>query len=118
MLSMTENPQGFLKCQRLRGGSQKSPPSKATANSGLRSSLRRSRLDARSVPSVREHGKLATCLLEAAFSLRTHFGEVGQAACAPKLASASSAKAGKSAGGFFQQTQCDPTEVRTYRETL
>jgi len=35
--------------------------------------------DARSVFSVREHGKMATCLREAAFSLRSHFGEGGTA---------------------------------------
>jgi hypothetical protein len=47
---------------------------------------------AQSVLPVREHGKLATCLREAA-----------PAACEPKLASAASAKAGNAAGGFFQQ---------------
>ena len=41
----------------------------------------RSQLDARSVLSVREHGKMATCLREAA-----------------------PAKAGNSAGGFFQHS--------------
>ena len=42
----------------------------------------RSRFYARSVRLVREHGKIATCLREAA-----------------------PAKAGNAAGGFFQQTQ-------------
>jgi len=36
-------------------------------------------VDARSVHSVREHGKLATCLCETAFSLCSHFGEGGTA---------------------------------------
>ena len=55
--------------------------------------------DARSVHEVREHGKMAPCLREAAFSLRSsHFGEGGTAACAPELASAASAKAGNAAG--------------------
>jgi hypothetical protein len=44
----------------------------------------RSRFDARSVLSVREHGKRATCLRVAA-----------------------SAKAGNAAGGFFQHSQYD-----------
>jgi len=56
------------------GNVQKSPSSpvlnrvegKAAALPGLRSSLRRSRLDARSVLSVREHDKMTTCLREAA----------------------------------------------------
>jgi hypothetical protein len=39
---------------------------------------------------VCEHSKIATCLRVAA-----------SAACAPKLASAASAKAGNAAGGFF-----------------
>jgi len=30
---------------------------------------------AQSIHSVREHGKMATCLRVAAFSLRSHFGE-------------------------------------------
>jgi hypothetical protein len=44
--------------------------------------------DARSVCVIREHGKMATCLREAA-----------------------PAKAGNAAGGFFQQTHCLPTPV-------
>ena len=46
-----------------------------------------------SVLSVREHRKLATCLLEAAPGLRSsdHFGGVGPA------------KAGNADGGFFKQ---------------
>jgi len=47
-------------------------------------------VSAQRVLPVPEHGKLATCLREAA-----------PAACAPKLASAASAKAGNAAGGFF-----------------
>ncbi len=45
--------------------------------------------DARSVLSVREPDTMATCLREAAFSLRSHFGEGG------------TAKAGNAAGDFF-----------------
>ena len=52
-----------------------------------------SQFQARSLLPVREHRKVATCLCVAA-----------SAACAPKLASAASAKAGNAAGGFFQQT--------------
>ena len=52
----------------------------------------RSRFGARSVLSVREYDKIATCLREAAFSLRSHFGEGGPA------------KAGNAAGGFFQHS--------------
>ena len=44
----------------------------------------RSHFDARSVCGIREHGKMATCLREAA-----------------------PAKAGSAAGGFFQQTHSD-----------
>ena len=65
----------------------------------------RSQFSARSVLPVREHGKLATCLREAA-----------TAACAPKLASAASAKAGNAAGGLFQQPLSETQETSSFRE--
>ncbi len=52
----------------------------------------RSLFDARSVLSVREYDKRATCLRVAAFSLRSYFGEGGPA------------KAGNAAGDFFQHS--------------
>ncbi len=61
------------------GNVHKSPSNKAA---GL--------LGERRVPSVREHGQMTTCLREAA-----------SAACAPKLASAASAKAGNAVADFF-----------------
>ncbi len=72
-------------------------------------------LGARSVLLVREHGKMATCLREAAFSLRSHFGEGGPAACAPKLASAASAEAGNAGGGFFQHSHASKKSVNPFR---
>ena len=47
---------------------------------------------ARGAYTLGEHGKMATCLRVAAFSLRSHFGEGG------------SAKPGDAAGGFFQHS--------------
>jgi hypothetical protein len=72
--------------------------------------------DARSILSVREHGLGETCLRacasksasarrrEAAFSLRSYFGEGGPA------------KAGNAGGGFFQHSQhCDRLRADSFQ---
>ena len=67
-----------------------SPSSKAAVL--LAASCRARPLLARGAYTLGEHGKMATCLRVAAFSLRSHFGEGG------------SAKPGDAAGGFFQHS--------------
>ncbi len=83
---MGKNPQGDFEGQRPRGGSKKHVLSLPEGSvQSCPESCRgegHSHFFARSVQGVREHGKMATCLREAA-----------------------TAEAGNAAGGFFQQTR-------------